>query len=93
MTEPREDIATSDVNAALAVYIVHRDDSPGRVEFSRVTEEPPGNIVVTLELIQMADRSTCRVDHNELVLLNDRYRIVGWDSNLGGLVCELGSNG
>jgi hypothetical protein len=80
----------SDTSASYEDYTVHEDRSSGRVEWSRDAEEAPKRIAVTLELIQKAAPGLVTVVNlDRLVILNDRYRITGWDPNVYALICEL----
>lgn len=70
-------------------YAIRTDRQNGRLKFSRISEEPPERIVVSLELVQSAMPGLIQVNRDELHILNDCYRIVGWLPDRAALDCLL----
>lgn len=70
-------------------YTVDTHRQPGRIEFNRIEEDAPERICVSLELIQASDPRLLSVGFNTVVILDDVYRVVGWNDKVGGLDCDL----
>lgn len=68
-------------------YLTSEERGDGYVTVRRLGEAPE-EIVVTLDLIASADHRYVRVHRDVLEILGNSYKVVGWDPDLGGLVCR-----